>query len=139
MDTKQVILIRTDLRSTTGQKIRTGKLIAQAAHASTLALLSKAVYSTTELVIPLNDPYTQQPNVICDWLTGLYTKICLAVNTEQELIELIEKANYNQLPHSLVTDVGLTEFGGIPTITAGAIGPANSDDIDRITSHLSLF
>lgn len=36
---KQVIVLRTDLRNAQGHKIRTGKLIAQGAHASLKAIL----------------------------------------------------------------------------------------------------
>lgn len=38
-----------------------------------------------------------------------------------------------------ITDVGRTEFNGVPTITALAIGPNKSEDIDKITGHLKLY
>ncbi len=33
----------------------------------------------------------------------------------------------------------LTEFGGVPTLTACAVGPWWSDEVDRITGHLKLL
>ena len=37
------------------------------------------------------------------------------------------------LPTALIRDAGHTEFGGVPTLTACAIGPARVEDIDPIT------
>lgn len=42
-------------------------------------------------------------------------------------------------PCALIQDHGLTEFGGVPTYTAVAIGPAEDVVIDRITGELSLL
>ena len=38
---KQVIVVRTDLRNTEGQKVRTGKLFAQVSHASMAFLTNR--------------------------------------------------------------------------------------------------
>jgi len=38
---KQIIVMRTDLRNSQGQKVRTGKLIAQACHASIAFLTNR--------------------------------------------------------------------------------------------------
>tara|TARA_Y100000310_G_C20530244_1_gene738066 strand:- start:128 stop:259 length:132 start_codon:yes stop_codon:yes gene_type:complete len=38
----------------------------------------------------------------------------------------------------MITDAGNTEFGGIPTNTAVAVGPAKSDEIDKITKNGSV-
>jgi PTH2 family peptidyl-tRNA hydrolase len=39
----------------------------------------------------------------------------------------------------LVQDAGLTEFGGVPTYTAVAIGPDYDDRIDPVTGDLELY
>ena len=52
------------------------------------------------------------------------------------ILRKIEKAN---LPNAVITDIGKTEFGGVPTVTAMAIGPADSDEINKITGHLKLL
>lgn len=36
-------------------------------------------------------------------------------------------------------DAGLTEFKGIPTKTCIAIGPADSNEINKISGHLKLL
>ena len=76
---------------------------------------------------------------VVEWLEGKYTKVCLQVDSEEELTQLIAQAREAKLPCSLIVDSGLTEFHGVPTITCGAIGPAYPDQIDRITSHLKLY
>lgn len=129
---KQMIIVRKDLN------MRKGKMIAQGAHASFGALLS--VMDRNEdrdgdfLTVNLRKfPPLKQ------WLDGRFTKICVSCNSEQELIDLYEKAKTAGLICSIITDAGLTEFGGVPTKTAVAIGPAFPEDVDPITSHLSLL
>jgi peptidyl-tRNA hydrolase, PTH2 family len=147
MNCKQVIVMRTDLRNTNGNKIRTGKLISQGAHASMKAILDlmsqvndwkfistdgKEGFQTRYLKIDATTPLNY-------WLNGLFTKICLSVDSEQELLDIYNKAKDNGLICSLITDSGLTEFNGVPTITCCAIGPSFSEDIDKITGHLKLL
>lgn len=125
-DHKQVILIRKDLN------MRKGKMVAQGAHASMAAILNLAKPVTDgcdELVIPLDGR-------IRPWLMGRFKKICLGVASEQELIDLFTQAKSAGFVCALITDAGLTEFGGVPTRTAVAIGPDLSERIDRITGHL---
>ncbi len=137
MISKQIIVMRTDLRNEKGQKIRTGKLIAQACHASLKAILDKARVSSYEGGNILN--LNVLPNTALeDWLQGQFTKICVSVNSEQELLEVYHKAKDKGLICSLITDLGLTEFGE-PTITCCAIGPAWSNEVDEITGNLPLL
>ena len=128
LDVKQVIV----MRKFSG--LRTGKYCAQAAHASMGALLSIAHVDQKEnIVIPPTDP------AVVAWLTGRFTKVTLYVNTEAELRELHEKALAAKLPTALITDAGLTEFNGVPTVTAVAIGPGLVEDVNKITGNLPLF
>ncbi len=127
MKVKQVILMRTDLN------MRKGKMIAQGAHASMKILLDKMSKIN-------NDNWTLELDEnISEWLNGLFTKICLQVNSKEELLEIYQKALDNGFPASLIIDAGLTEFHGIPTETCIAIGPAKSEDIDKITKNLKLL
>lgn len=74
-----------------------------------------------------------------DWVSGIFTKICVYVNSEEELLALKEKADKLGVASALVTDNGQTEFHGIPTHTVLAIGPADSESIDPITGELPLL
>ena len=122
---KQVIVIRRDL------KMRRGKECSQAAHASMIWLCDR-----------LNRFMYRNPQFSTDemeWLQGTFTKITLQVNSEEELLDIFNKAKVKGLNVYLVTDIGKTEFNGIPTNTAIAIGPNKSEDIDSITSELKLY
>lgn len=147
---KQVIVFRKDLLK--GQNaIRKGKFAAQCCHASLGAVLSmmekKASYQTvkdSDECILENTTYqvTFEPNSILDkWLNGIFTKICLCVENEEELIKLysIIKETNPKIPCVLITDAGLTEFHGQATNTCIGIGPFWSDEIDEFTKELKLL
>ena len=132
MKTKQVLVWTKGLRNKSGDKLRTGKIAAQLAHASLKAIL---------------DEGEEQGNTFCihmtpemeDWLTGLFTKVCVGVDNEEELLDIYIKAGKAGIHRSLIQDAGLTEFGGIPTYTAVAVGPGDPEKIDLITGHLKLL
>lgn len=137
---KQVLIWRSDVRNVQGHKVRTGKIAAQLAHASLKALLDGSIRHRTFngnfddcLCISLDN------KALKEWISGRYAKISVSVDTEQELIEIYNKAKEAGLLCSLIVDAGLTEFGGISTHTAVAIGPAFPEEIDPITSHLKLL
>lgn len=121
MKMKQVILIRRDL------KMRRGKEIAQGSHAS-MAFLRDGILTGKRL---------SESEAL--WLHSLQTKVCLCVNSEEELRELHQKALDAGLKSHLIVDAGLTEFDGVPTLTSGAIGPDDEDKINLITGHLKLY
>lgn len=81
--------------------------------------------------------FTDEP--LYFWLTGLFTKIVVSCDSEEELLELHKKALSKKILTSLIQDSGKTEFNGIPTYTAVAIGPDNIEKIDSITGHLKLL
>lgn len=125
---KQVIIIRKDL------KMRRGKEISQGAHASLgsmLKLMKKTKYKY-ELDIEKN-------SYLDMWLNGIFTKITCVVDSEEELLKLYKIALEKNIPTVLITDKGLTEFNNIDTKTCIAIGPYYSDEIDKITCHLKLY
>ena len=131
MNVKQVIVMRADLN------MRKGKMCAQAAHASMKVFFDRNREPQTPeeeytLVIPLTDD-------MHDWALGLFTKVVVRCESESELLVLYTQALKSELPASLIRDAGLTEFGGVPTYTCIAIGPARSDLIDQITGGLKLL
>jgi PTH2 family peptidyl-tRNA hydrolase len=130
---KQVIVIRKDLN------MRKGKYISQACHSCLKIFLDsceKTMISSSET--KLEFIYNKE-NVWGLWLDGLYTKIIVGCDSEEELIDIYQQAKYKGLPCVLITDVGLTEFNGVPTKTCVAIGPAKPEDINPITKHLKLL
>jgi PTH2 family peptidyl-tRNA hydrolase len=122
---KQVIVMRTDLG------MRRGKQIAQGAHASLGAVLD----------IQKNDSFMPADalKAFDSWIHGTFTKVCVRVDSEDELVRIYKEAVQANLPVKLITDAGHTEFHGQPTRTCLAIGPAWADDIDRITGDLTLL
>jgi PTH2 family peptidyl-tRNA hydrolase len=135
-ETKQVIIIRKDL------KMRTGKAISQGAHASMGAILAAAQNTDQKnrdfLVVPLKGENGNLTS-LGQWLNGLFKKITVYVNSEAELLALADKAKEAGLLHCLIQDSGLTEFGGIPTYTSLAIGPDMPERIDPLTGSLPLL
>lgn len=119
---KQVIVIRTDLRNTDGHKIRSGKLIAQGAHAS-VAVVANNIFDRR----------------VIDWLECDFTKVCVQVSSQEELEEVYAHALNVGLLASYIVDNGRTEFGGVPTATCCAIGPDEDDKVDYITGDLKLL
>jgi PTH2 family peptidyl-tRNA hydrolase len=135
---KQVIVMRKDLN------MRKGKMVAQGAHASMKVLLD-LMYEMKSSDMLNQGPAvsrtfaTLQDSPVNHWLTGRFTKICVSVDSEVQLLEIVGKAKDAGLLHALITDAGLTEFDGVPTRTCAAIGPADPEDIDKITGHLKLL
>jgi len=128
MRTKQVIVIRKDLN------MRRGKQIAQGAHASMKVFFDRMEYCDHgDMKINNITPEMEE------WVNGAFTKICVSVNSEEELLDIYTKAMEANLPRSLIQDAGLTEFGGVPTYTAVAVGPADADEINKITGNLKLL
>lgn len=129
---KQVIILRKDLN------MRKGKMVAQGAHASLKAILDLGYNLEPRWLDPVFAiPYTNE--AVFKWINTNFKKITLYVNSEQELLDLLAKALEARLPRALIVDSGLTEFKGVPTTTALAIGPAYDDELDPITGHLPLL
>lgn len=117
-----VIVVRKDLN------MRKGKIGAQVAHASMKVLLDRM--STERRVVPvflINEKSdkmgpTYQKEIIIksmmfdpgseldQWFNGLFTKIVLGVDSEEELFELRNKAAFLDLPFAVIQDAGKTEF-----------------------------
>lgn len=113
---KQIIVMRKDL------KMPRGKEIAQGAHASMKATL-----------LHMNDPRVKE------WLNGMFTKIAVGVNSEEELLAVYNSAREAGIIAELITDSGLTVFNGVPTNTCIAIGPDTHENLQPITGNLKLL
>lgn len=144
MEHKQVIVIRKDLN------MRKGKMIAQGAHASMKVLLDVA-YTANSInrehpvyenrYIPTEGEFTCIPmySDIKPWLDGLFAKIVVGVDSKDELLDIYNKAKEADVLCSLIIDSGRTEFNGVPTYTAIAVGPGPINVIDLITGNLKLL
>ena len=122
MEPKQVIVMRRDLG------MRRGKEVAQGAHAAMIWLSLRIrqpgyVFSAAERL----------------WLDGAFTKVCVRVESEEELLGVVHAARDAGVMAHLCVDAGRTEFHGVPTPTCCAIGPDLPDRIDSITGHLKLL
>ena len=111
---KQCLIIRNDV------KMSCGKRCAQAAHASIGA------YNNADKVLQKA------------WLSEGQKKVVLKANDERTLYELKVIAERAGVSSSLIQDAGMTE---IPpgTITALGLGPARTEDLDKITGTLTLL
>ncbi len=108
--------------------MRRGKEIAQGCHASASVILALA-----------KSPEGFNDSRAKPWLEGRFKKVCVVVNSEQELLDVVEHAKSLGLLNSLITDAGLTEFRGVPTITCAAIGPDLEENVNFATGHLKLY
>ena len=109
---KQVLLVRDDL------EMSQGKSIAQGSHVS--------VKATKEA----------SGDNVEKWLSEGGKKIVLRVSSRGQIEEIVSSAD--DLPTAIVEDLGYTELEP-GTMTAGAIGPGDEDEIDEYTGHLDLF
>ena len=135
---KMMIVVRKDLN------MRKGKLAAQAGHACVEAILAALdketrlgdirMYGTHPTLKP-----SRKRTALTEWFENGVAKICVYVNSEQELLEIDRRAKQKGLISALITDAGMTEFHGVPTHTCLAIEPAFPQDIDPITGELPLF
>lgn len=103
-----------------------GRLYAQAAHASWLAVLPQGYWDENNLVVPCDKNHELK-----SWLKDQFTKVILKGYGDQMLLDLKEKAEIAGLP------VGLMEEDGY--VTALAVGPADTKDIDRAIGKLKLL
>jgi peptidyl-tRNA hydrolase, PTH2 family len=117
VELKQVIVVRKDIA------MGRGKLAAQVAHASVLAV--EKARSTRENWFNL-------------WLKTGQAKVVLKAENLTELIELEDHARTIGLPAVRVQDSGLTQIPS-GTITCIGIGPGPVELIDKITSYLKLL
>jgi len=128
--TKQVIVIRRDLG------MRRGKQIAQGAHASMEWLRERIMPHLTPAGAVDQLSFSEAERV---WLEGSLRKVTVKVGSEGELMAVYDKAVEAGVLVHLITDRGVTEFGGLPTRTCLAVGPDYDDLVDPVTGDLELY
>ena len=128
--TKQVIVIRRDLR------MRRGKEIAQGAHASMAWLRQRVMPHLTPAgpadQVQFYEAERAGSKAACARSPSRWVRkrSCWRSTTRRSRpVWLVQ----------LITDRGLTEFGGIPTRTCLAVGPDYDDLIDPVTGDLELY
>lgn len=116
--------------------MRRGKEIAQGAHASIAFLTNRLVNSGNALgaITPADFSAAEW-----EWIQGNFRKICCVVPSEDELLDIYDTAKSAGLVCEKIEDTGLTEFHGVHTWTAVAIGPDYDEKIDRVTGRLTLY
>ena len=128
--TKQVIVIRRDLR------MRRGKEIAQGAHASMAWLRQRVTPALSPAGASDQVRFSEAER---EWLEGSLRKVTVKVGSEAELLAVYDQALEAGVLVNLITDRGLTEFGGTPTRTCLAVGPDYDDRVDPVTGDLELY
>lgn len=129
---KQVLVVKK-------MKVRTGKIGSQCAHGATKVFFDRGYFVKTEdqaAPYELRIPCTQ---AMKDWVDGIFTKICVYVETDEELEVLRKKANELGIVNALIEDNGLTEFHGVKTKTVLAVGPDTAERVDLVTGGLPLL
>lgn len=125
---KQWIILRKDLG------MRKGKMVAQGSHGVLKVFLEQMVHGPEPGKFTF---YASGP--VLAWLEGKFTKVCLGARSEEELVEVYEKARAAGIMCTLITDAGTTEFKGVPTKTCVVIGPAYPEQVNPITGDLPLL
>lgn len=136
---KMMIVMRRDLN------MRKGKIAAQAGHACIdavlMALKKEGRMNDFEIcedgLILNNAEKINSP--LSDWFSYGCAKICVYVNSEEELFEIENKAKEKGIIASVITDAGMTEFHGVPTKTCLALEPLPAEIADEITGNLPLY
>lgn len=124
---KQVIVMRKDLN------LSKGRLVTQGAHAS-IAFLTDLIKEYNPL--QLTDSQLQLNEAQKEWIYGTFYKVCLSVDSENELLDIGHKAVMLGLSVKYIEETtGFDE----PTFTCLAIGPDYSSKIDPVTKHLKLL
>lgn len=126
---KQMIVMRDDIN------MGPGKMVAQGAHAA-ISFLTKEHRQEGSARIFLRQRLTEAETL---WIVKGFTKVCVVVHSEQELLDIHKAAQTAGLKSNLIVDEGRTVFDGVPTATCCAIGPDFSSKINKITGNLPLL
>ncbi|XP_063884079.1 probable peptidyl-tRNA hydrolase 2 [Scylla paramamosain] len=114
---KMVLVVQGDL------KMGRGKLAAQCSHGA-LAAYRQAQQRT--------------PLLLQAWEDTGQTKVVLKVDSEKEILKVVEDAERKGVPVVSIRDAGRTQVPS-GSLTVVAVGPARLSDVDSVTGHLRLL
>ena len=114
-------------------------MIAQGAHAAMLFMLDESLITGLTIVGGRQCLISPIGEEAAEWIENAFTKVCVRVDSEEELFDIKKKAEAAKLTVHMVRDSGKTEFGGQQTYTCLAVGPNEASEIDKITGHLRLL
>ena len=80
-----------------------------------------------------------QESPLTDWFRYGMAKICVYVDSEEELLELNRRAGEAGVTTALIRDAGMTEFHGQPTYTALAFEPLAAERADELTGRAAAL
>ena len=142
---KQMIVMRRDL------KMRKGKIAAQSGHAcveaTLMALAREGRLDEVRVLrdedgapswVALDHPESDH-TPLSDWFDAGVAKVCVYVDSEEELLDLAAKGRELGFIVALIRDAGFTEFHGEPTYTCLAFEPLSAEEIDPLTGKLPLY
>lgn len=136
---KMMIVMRRDL------KMRKGKIAAQAGHAAIEAILQALKKENRLHELAMSEDgmilQTENPNAtpLTEWFHYGCAKICVYVDSEEELLSISQKAKEKNIIAAVITDAGMTEFHGVPTKTCLALEPLSKEAADELTGALPLY
>ena len=139
MGTKMMIVMRRDL------KMRKGKIAAQAGHACVDAVLQALkkedrmkdlVQSPEGMMLKTTD---KSDSPLSEWFNNGCTKVCVSVDSEEDLLSIAQKAEARGIIAAVITDWGLTEFHGEHTKTCLALEPLPAEIANELTGELPLY
>ena len=136
---KQMIVMRRDL------KMRKGKIAAQAGHACVTATLMALQKEGRLGQVQVTDGWVglteneQEATPLSEWFDKGVAKICVYVDSEEELLRLHEKAQAAGVISALIQDAGMTEFPGDPPYPCLALEPLTAEKADEFTGGLPLY
>ncbi len=118
-------------RRLTDRTVRTGKIAAQASHA-TLACY-KTLLRAAQLA-----PQSAEAKILRQWERAGQAKIAVQVKSEDELLELMGKARSLGVTAEVIADAGRTQIASGSRTVLG-VGPAPKSLVDTITGGLKLL
>ena len=135
---KMMIVMRRDL------KMRKGKIAVQAGHACVEAVLCALIREGRQEDLRLHEGYAclmprGEETPLTRWMAEGMAKVCVYVDSLEELLAVEKKAREVGLHAALIQDAGRTEFHGEPTFTCLAIEPAFPEEVDPVTGELPLY
>lgn len=126
--------------------MRKGKTAAQVAHAAVMFLTEQirnpcgGLHQITDLKgqgLVRRDVWLNYKEL--SWCMDSFTKVVLGADSEEHLLELVEKGKAAGIKVHKMIDNGITAFNNELTLTCAAFGPDTSERLDVVTGGLRLL